>query len=180
MRKEIKYIQTLALVIAAIVYFGFKSMPFTKNDAVAKDELSYVQRVIDGDTLKLSGGERVRLIGVDTPEAHYSDKLVRDAGSSGKDMKTIQSLGRKASDFTKELCLGKRVRLEFDVEKRDRYRRLLAYVYLEDGTFVNAKILENGFGQVMTIPPNVKYSEYFLKLQKEARSTRRGLWSMGY
>ncbi len=70
------------------------------------------------------------------------------------------------------------MRLEFDVEKRDRYGRTLAYVYLEDGTFVNAKILEEGYGQVMTIPPNVKYSDHFLKLQREARAGNKGLWRL--
>lgn len=181
MKKEIKYIQALALAVAALLYLGFKAVPFeSKSDVLAKDELYYVQRVIDGDTLKLSNGERVRLIGVDTPEVHYSDKLLKDANRSGKDIRTIQALGRKASDFTKDLCLGKRVRLEFDVDKRDRYRRLLAYVYLEDGVFVNGRIIAEGFGQTMTIPPNVKYSGYFLKLQKEARGGRKGLWSMGY
>jgi micrococcal nuclease len=79
--------------------------------------------------------------------------------------------------FTKSLCEGKNVRLEFDGQKRDRYKRLLAYVYLEDGIFVNAKILEEGYGQVMTIPPNVKYAEYFLRLQETARENNKGLWS---
>lgn len=178
MRKEIRYIRIAALVIVSLAYFGVSRLPLAKTDAAPKDEFYYVQRVVDGDTLKLSGGQRVRLIGVDTPEVHYSNKLARDAERSRKDIKAIQSLGRKASDFTKDLCLGKKVRLEFDVEKHDRYRRLLAYVYLEDGTFVNARILEEGFGQVMTIPPNVKYSEYFLKLQRKARENNKGLWGL--
>ncbi len=66
--------------------------------------------------------------------------------------------------------------LEFDVERRDHYGWLLAYVYLENGTFVNAWLVENGYAQVMTVPPNVKYQEMFLKLQREAREARRGLW----
>lgn len=178
MRKEMRYIRVAALIIVSLVCFGARSLPLAKTNAAAKDELFYVQRVVDGDTLKLSDGRRVRLIGVDTPEVHYSNKLARDAEKSRKDIKVIQSLGRKSSEFTTNLCLGKKVRLEFDVEKRDRYRRLLAYVYLEDGTFVNARILEDGFGQVMTIPPNVKYSDYFLKLQGEARKNNRGLWGL--
>ena len=179
MRKEIKYIQAIALIVAAVIYMGARSLPFTKTfikSAIAKDEFMYVERVVDGDTLKLSGGERVRLIGVDTPELHYSEKLLRDAARTGKDIKSIQELGRIASEFTKSLCAGKRVRLEFDVQRRDRYGRLLAYVYLEDGTFVNARILEEGFGQVMTIPPDVKYADYFLKLQQTARNNKKGFW----
>ena len=114
---------------------------------------------------------------MDTPEIHFNDKLLRDAKRNGKDISSIQELGRKAASFTKALCLNKKVRLEFDVEKHDRYKRLLAYVYLLDrGTFVNAEILKEGYGQVMTIPPNVKYAEYFLKLQKEAREKKRGFW----
>lgn len=62
------------------------------------------------------------------------------------------------------------------MQKRDKYGRLLAYVYLEDGTFVNAWLVENGYAMVMTVPPNVKYQELFLKLQREARGARRGLW----
>jgi len=135
-----------------------------------------VQRAVDGDTLKLASGERVRLIGVDTPEVHESVKLYRDARRSNQDIKAIQALGKKASDFTKKLVEGKPVRLEFDVEKKDRYGRLLAYVYLQDGTFVNAEIIRQGYANVMTIPPNVKYQDMFLKLYREAREARRGLW----
>ena len=112
----------------------------------------------------------MRLIGVDTPELHYSDKLSRDARRARKDIKSIQELGKRSAIFTQSLCLNKKVKLEFDVEKRDKYRRLLSYVYLEDGTFVNARILEEGYGEAMTIPPNVRYAEYFLNLQKKAKT----------
>jgi len=66
------------------------------------------------------------------------------------------------------------VRLEFDVERRDKYGRLLAYVCLEDGTFVNARLMEHGFAQVMTVPPNVQHQEVLLRLQREAREAGRG------
>ncbi len=62
------------------------------------------------------------------------------------------------------------------MQKRDKYGRLLAYVYLEDGTFVDAWLVEHGYAQVMTVPPNVKYQDLFLKLQREAREAKRGLW----
>ena len=183
MRKEMRYIQVAAFVIVSLVYLSVRALPFASsqngaNTVSTKDGFYYVERVVDGDTLKLSGQQRVRLIGIDTPEVHYSQKLFKDAERSHREIKTIQALGKKASDFTKNLCFGRKVRLEFDVEKRDRYGRLLAYVYLEDGTFVNAKIMEEGFAQIMTVPPNVKYSDYFLKLQKEARESGRGLWGM--
>ncbi len=135
-----------------------------------------ITRVVDGDTLQLENSQRVRLIGIDTPEMHESDKLNRDSTRSGTDRATIQKLGRRAYDFTRNLVEGKRASLEFDVERYDRYGRLLAYVYLKDGTFVNAKIVEKGYASLMTIPPNVKYADTFLRLYQEARENRLGLW----
>jgi micrococcal nuclease len=135
-----------------------------------------VQRVVDGDTLVLENGERVRLIGIDTPEMHESNKLSRDAQRSDQDKATIQKLGRKAYEFTRGLVEGKRVSLEFDAERYDKYGRLLAYAYLKDGTFVNAEIVKQGYASLMTIPPNVKYADLFRDLYREAREARRGLW----
>lgn len=135
-----------------------------------------VKRVIDGDTVQLEDGERVRLIGIDTPEIHDSHKLLRDSQRTKKDINTIKMLGRRASEFTKDLVEGKRVSLEFDVERYDKYNRLLAYVYLKDGTFVNAKIIEEGYASPMTIPPNVKYAGLFLRLYQQARASNKGLW----
>ncbi len=88
----------------------------------------------------------------------------------------MEPYGTEASEANRKLVDGKTVRLEFDVQQLDHYKRLLAYVYLEDGTFVNAWLVEQGYAQVMTVPPNVKYQELFLKLQREAREARRGLW----
>jgi len=136
----------------------------------------YVKRVVDGDTIQLENGERVRFIGIDTPEMHESDKLYRDSQRTEQDIRTIKELGRRAYEFTRNLIEGKRVSLEFDVEKHDKYERLLAYVYLKDGTFVNAKIVEQGYASLMTIPPNVKHADLFLKLYQEARQNKRGLW----
>ncbi len=135
-----------------------------------------VQRAVDGDTLVLENGDRVRLIGIDTPEVHESDKLYRDARKSRQDVRTIKAMGMRAHEFTRKLVEGKRVRLEFDVEKRDRYERLLAYVYLPDGTFVNAEIIKQGYASLLTMPPNVKYADLFARLYKEARENQRGLW----
>ncbi|HOW42043.1 MAG TPA: thermonuclease family protein [Candidatus Omnitrophota bacterium] len=135
-----------------------------------------VTRVVDGDTLKLANGERVRLIGIDTPEVHESYKLHRDSQQSGKDISTIRSLGKRSSVFVKELVENKRVRLEFDVERRDKYGRLLAYVYLQDGTFLNAEIIRQGYASLLTYPPNVKHAEEFRKLYQQARDDKRGLW----
>lgn len=135
-----------------------------------------VSRVIDGDTIILESGERVRLIGIDTPEMHDSNKLYRDSKNSKQDISSIKKMGRLSYQFTKNLLEGKKVKLEFDVEKFDKYKRILAYVYLKDGTFVNAQIVKEGFASLMTYPPNVKYAYLFLELYREARENKRGLW----
>ncbi len=123
-----------------------------------------VERAVDGDTVVLVGGDRVRYIGVDTPELHHPKK-------------PVQAYARQAYEFNRDLVTGKRVRLEFDVEQRDKYNRLLAYVFLEDGTFVNAELVRQGYARIMTIPPNVKYHDTFLTLERQARERGVGLWA---
>jgi micrococcal nuclease len=135
-----------------------------------------VDRVVDGDTLVLEGGQRVRLIGIDTPEMHESKKLYRDSQRMSQSAETIKKLGKRSYQFTRGLVEGKRVKVEFDVEKKDKYGRLLGYVYLPDGTFINAEIVKQGYASLMTYPPNVKYADLFLKLYQEARENKRGLW----
>ncbi len=135
-----------------------------------------VKRVIDGDTLLLENGQRLRLIGIDTPEMHDSEKLERDARRSKQDVKSIKRMGNESYKFTRGLAEGKRVRLEFDVERYDKYKRILAYVYLPDGTFLNARIVEEGYASLLTYAPNVRYADLFLKLYTQARDNRRGLW----
>ncbi len=121
--------------------------------------------------------ERIRLIGVDTPESEDNPKAERDAERTGQSLSFIFALGQKAKEFTKSyLQRGTNVSLELDVQQRDKYGRLLAYVYLPDGTMLNALLLKEGYAQVMTIPPNVKYAEMFLQIQAEARGNNRGLW----
>jgi micrococcal nuclease len=182
-KRQLRVVQAAVLALAAVFYFGGKALaPVSsmalQSHAESRDAGSYtVIRVVDGDTLKLSNGEKVRLIGVDTPEVHASNKLARDVARSKIDASLITGMGKKASDFTKSLVLGKNVRIEYDVKKRDRYDRILAYIYLDDGTFVNAKLIENGYAQVMTVPPNVKYSDLFIKLERQARQAGKGLWS---
>ena len=153
------------LAAGAVAWYRVPSVPGTRGGmGSAGPAAAVVQRVIDGDTVVLSGGERVRYIGVDTPELHHPRK-------------PVQWYAREAKEFNRQLVDGKSVRLELDVEKRDRYGRLLAYVYLKDGTFVNAELLRQGFGQLLTIPPNVKHVGLFVQMQKEAREAGRGLWA---
>ncbi len=122
-----------------------------------------VSRVVDGDTIEVAGGERVRLIGVDTPEVYGG----------------AECYGQQASAYTKQLLpVGTAVRLVYDVERLDRYRRTLAYVYrLPDGLFVNAALLRDGYAQVATYPPNVAHVDEFVVLQRQAREAGVGLWS---
>lgn len=124
-----------------------------------------VKRVIDGDTFELSDGERVRMIGVDTPE-------------TVKPNSPVEPYGKEASDFTKKLLTDQKVKLIFDLEPRDKYERLLAYVYLSDGTFVNEKLVRDGYARIMTIPPNVAFADLFLEAEREAREHDRGLWGL--
>lgn len=157
------------ILIFVLIIFGCsnENLKRSGSNSVQKNKHFYkVVRTIDGDTIVVKIGrksEKVRLIGVNTPEIHHPTK-------------GVEYFGPEAALYTKKLLEGKTVRLKYDVQKRDRYRRLLAYVYLPDGTFVNAKLVAEGYAQVMTVPPNVKYAERFIQLQREAREKNIGLW----
>jgi len=131
---------------------------------VLGDDTSVV-RVIDGDTIEVSGGTRVRFIGIDTPETV-------DPGSP------VQCFGPEATRYARELLpVGTGVRLVYDVERMDRFGRTLAYVYkLADGVFVNRAIARNGFAVQATFPPNVAHVEEFRAAVTDARNTNLGLW----
>ncbi len=127
-----------------------------------------VTRVIDGDTIEINpavnGYVDVRLIGIDTPETYFG----------------AQPYGPEASDFTTSRLEGRRVRLELDVEKVDPYDRLLAYVWPRGnlGSMFNETLARQGYAQVATFPPNVKYKDRFLAAQRQARNAERGLWGL--
>jgi len=128
-------------------------------------------RTVDGDTVHVrlvDRIEKVRYIGINTPEVHHPTRGEEPGG-------------RAATEINRGLVGGRAVRLEPDVQLRDRYRRLLAYVWVEraDGVevMVNAEMVRLGYAQVMTIPPNVRHAEMFRKLAAEAREQRRGLWA---
>ena len=127
-----------------------------------------VLRVVDGDTIlvALDGRpERVRYIGMDTPE-------------TVKPRTPVQCFGKRASAENTRLVAGREVRLVADAEARDRYGRLLAYVYRRaDGLFVNAELVRRGYATPLSIPPNVRFAERFRDLARSARSAGRGLWS---
>ncbi|HQO58442.1 MAG TPA: thermonuclease family protein [Candidatus Omnitrophota bacterium] len=154
-----------------------------------------VTKVFDGDTVLLSSGDKVRLIGIDCPEAYESEKLFRDARRTHNDVEVIKAQGRQAKEVMVKLAQGKRVMLEYDVERRDQYGRLLAYVYVplassstrdaemfvteKDGApciFLNASLLMMGYASPMTIPPNTRYADLFKSLHHKARQGRKGLY----
>jgi micrococcal nuclease len=126
-----------------------------------------VTRVVDGDTVHvaLAGrDETVRYIGIDTPE-------------SVKPGTPVQCFAEAASAANHRLVDGQAVRIAYDVERHDRYGRLLAYVYrVRDGTFVNARLVRDGYARTLTIPPNVRFAGRFSALAREAQDAGRGLW----
>jgi micrococcal nuclease len=124
-----------------------------------------VLRVIDGDTVEVQMGgrrERVRYIGVDTPESVAPNQ-------------PVECFGREASARNKELVEGKRVRLEKDVSDTDRFGRLLRYVWLGDEQ-INARLIAEGYANVATFPPDVRHQDLYRRLQNDARTAARGLW----
>ncbi len=127
-----------------------------------------VVKVVDGDTIHVQVGatrEKVRYIGVDTPETVHPTK-------------GVECYGQNASDFNGRLVDGEQVRLVRDVQERDRYGRLLAYVHrVRDGLFVNAELARLGFARPLAIAPDVRFADRFADLAREAREQRRGLWA---
>ncbi len=150
------------------------------SSSLHAQQTTTVTRVVDGDTIKVrywGKEESIRLIGIDTPESRVNKKAKRDAKRSGQDIKTIMSMGKRATEYVESLVkTGDLITIEFDAQQRDRYGRLLSYVYLSNGKMLNEEIVKAGYANVMTIPPNVKYKDKFLRAYKHARERKRGLW----
>ena len=119
-----------------------------------------VTQVIDGDTIIIEGGYHVRYIGIDTPEIYPE----------------TEAFGIEAREVNCMLVEGKQVRLERDFSERDRYGRLLRYVYVDD-IFVNAELVRQGLAEVKAYPPDIKYQDYLEKMEAEARNEERGMWA---
>lgn len=160
--KALRFVTLLVLAALAAWQFLTQAPPDVVHEPGA---IVRVQRAVDGDTLLLDDRTRVRLLGVDTPETKKPDW-------------PVEPFGPEAHDFTSTHVEGRRVRLEFDKERHDKYGRVLAYVYLDDW-FLNEELIRAGLGRAITNHP---YSESmkrrFRAAQREAQHERRGIWSV--
>ncbi|PAO69938.1 thermonuclease family protein [Bacillus sp. X2(2017)] len=161
-----------ALAVLVILLSGCQGVSSSHSGTTEKtvdlsDKIEVtVRRVIDGDTFiaDVNGTEeKIRLILVDTPETVHPTKAV-------------QPYGKEASAFSKKTLENQSVYLEFDKEKRDKYDRLLAYVFLKDGTSFNKILLEKGYARLAVFPPNTKYLEQYSKAEKTAKQEHKGIW----
>ncbi len=186
----IRYMRRPALSRLWLLIFLAVSLPsrvFAGEYAHAR-----VIQAYDGDTIQVripSGRkEKVRFIGIDCPEAWENEKFARDMRHEEKHTAVeVLELGRKAKEFTETFCApGSDVLLEMDAEERDRYGRLLAYVWVMPRTgagaqgehlMLNRELLRAGLARLMTIPPNLKYLEDFRNIERWARDNRKGIWS---
>jgi micrococcal nuclease len=162
---QMRRLAPLLLLVAVVVVLVARGRDHGSHASFGRAQ---VVRVVDGDTIRvrLDGRtERVRYIGVDTPE-------------SVKPGTPVQCFAKRASAANAALVAGHTVRLVGDVEQRDRYGRLLAYVYREpDGAFVNARLVRDGYARTLTIAPNVAHAHELADLARAARRAHRGLWS---
>ena len=144
--------------------------PAVAGESTDSKDTFLVTKVIDGDTIELENGQKVRYIGIDTPE-------------TVDPRRKVECFGKEASDKNKELVLNKRVQLVKDVSETDKYGRLLRYVYVNDPSidsgqviFVNNTLVREGFANASTYPPDVKFALQFKKAEEEARAQGKGLW----
>jgi micrococcal nuclease len=150
----------IAIVIAWRLWTAAEFQP---PPALAPGAETFVRRAVDGDTLLLQDGRRVRLIGVDTPETK-------------REGTPVQAWGPEAHEFTARLVEGRTVRLEFDRERHDKYDRILAYVYADD-KLLNEELLRAGLGRaLLKFPYSDSMKRRFRKAEQEARAARRGIW----
>ena len=144
-------------------WFFFLIIFATAKDVSAESWYA-VKYVNDGDTFVLTNGKRVRYIGINSPEIDH-------------DHQRAQPYGYAARRYNKKMVLDRKIRLEFDQERHDRYGRWLAYIFLPNGTFLNEDMLQTGYAYFLFKKPNQKYHQRLLKAQLEAMKAERGIWS---
>ena len=145
-----KRIWLLAIIFSLLSVCGCSSPPDTAR----------VIQVIDGDTITIEGGYRVRYIGIDTPEIHPD----------------LEAFGIEAWQANRKLVEGKNVHLEKDVSETDKYGRLLRYVWIDD-ILVNAELVRQGLARAKAYPPDIRYQDYLEQMEAEAREAGRGMWA---
>ena len=155
-KKEFSRQALFVASLLTILFFGSGPGPVQAQTWIR------VASVADGDSISLSNGERVRYLGINAPER----------GEPGK----AEFLAQEAFQFNRNLVLGKEIRVEFEGEKRDRFNRELAYVYLQDGTWVNRELVKEGYAHVLYQSPGLEKFEEFLSAQQEAIRGKRGIW----
>ncbi|MBE2278943.1 MAG: thermonuclease family protein [Ignavibacteriaceae bacterium] len=159
-----------------------RTIPVGKKpkNVVTQEELT-VTKIVDGDTFRMIyGGEdiSVRLIGIDTPESRSNERAVNQATAQNTTVEEITKMGKRSAQFLRKLLpIGTKVKVELDIQKKDRYGRLLAYIYLPDGKMVNEVIVMEGYASVSTYPPNVKYEERFRDAYRYAYENQVGLFA---
>ena len=148
---SIKLTVTLLILLCILLIFEYRRHKFI------------VKWVIDGDTIQLHNDQQVKLIGVNTPEINQP-------------FQSVEHYGREATAFTRKMVEGESVRLEYDKRLKDEYGRLLAYIYLKDGTLLNAEIIKQGYGHAYTRFP-FRHLKEFMAFENEAKENKRGLWA---
>lgn len=185
-KSALKALLSLAILLAINAFHSTASpRPTTSatRQSTSLPSKGTIERVIDGDTVavRFDGAvEKVRLIGVDTPEKRPSKRASLQSARSHQSLQSIMELGERASRMMRELAPeGLPVTIEYDVTPRDKYGRLLGHLFTQDGTMLNEEIIKRGYAQLLTIPPNVKYVSRFQMALTESRAARRGLWADG-
>ncbi|MCX7877452.1 MAG: thermonuclease family protein [Ignavibacteria bacterium] len=168
-----------AVLLLLFLYF-IQSYVIPKLEEEDEKDRGLVIKVYDGDTyqVQINGRiEKVRALGIDTPERYESDKLFMDRERTGSDINTIMKLGELSSSYAESLLTNREVILvkDYRSDDRDSHGRLLRFIYLDDGTFVNMKIIEDGYATAYRRIRNSKTDE-FIRAENSARENRRGLW----